>query len=164
VNYFLYERITVRTPLRPAQIAERLARNVQPIRWFRSPNSEGPPFLGHFDPSAFDAIVISPLDEGTSGAFKIVHRSRYGSFAPVIEGRRLTSTPGETRVRLTFRLQLFTVVFFTVWTIGATWGKSASIRIGITAGMLGAFFVFFNLARASAKKVLLELLEGAEVE
>ena len=165
VNLLLYERTALRTALGPAQIGERLARNVQPAKWFPWTNSNASPFLGRIDPSAFQENAASPFADHSRGAFKIMVTPKgRDSFVPVIEGH-LASMPEGTRLRLTFRLHLFTVAFLVFWTFMVNHlGGSLLVKIVISAFMWGMCLVFFNVGRRRAKTFLLELLEGTEVE
>ena len=165
VNLLLYERTTLRTALGPAQIGERLARNVQPAKWFTWTKSNASPFQGRIDPSAFQENTGSPFAERSRRAFKIMVMPKgRDSFAPVIEGH-LASMPEGTQLRLTFHLHLFPFAFLVFWTFMVNHsGGPLLVNIVVSAFMWGICAVFFNVGRRRAKALLLELLEGTEVE
>ena len=165
MNLLLYERTTLRTALGPAQIGERLARNVQPIQWFPWSKSKASHFQGRLDPSAFHGNAASAFEVGSHRAFKIMVTPKgRDSFVPVIEGY-LTSMPEGTRLRVTIRLHLFTLAFLVFWTVMLSRsGGPPPVKMVMSALAWGMCLVFFNLGRRRAKTFLLELLEGTEVE
>jgi hypothetical protein len=159
MHYLVYEKVTFRTALSPAQIGERLSPKVEPNKWFtfRWPRK---PFVGRIDASLLGSTAPAVFEGGSDPAFKIGFFPKGpNSFAPLIVGRLVSDGQG-TRVILTFRLHSVVAIFFlscTFWIF-----RTSPVDIGLTMSMLmwTACLVFFNLDRQKAKRLLFELFEG----
>lgn len=105
-----YRRVDIVTPLSPEQVRERLQRITRGRLGFWEVMTR-----------SFRARPADPMFVGVcqDAAFKIQRDIRYGnSFLPVIRGRIVSSSPGETLVTVRMTLPLFTAIFMAFWLSG----------------------------------------------